>query len=125
MLVRARSVTLPLICGFLAAAWGAGQARAADPNPDASQRPQIELIIHDYLMQHPDVLIAALRAAQDKMHRDNDAKASQAVVDHRRDVSTIRRHRSAATPKAMSRSSSSSTTDALTASRWNRRSNRC
>ena len=37
-------------------------------------------------MQHPDVLIAALRAAQDKLDRDNDAKTTQAVAQHRRDI---------------------------------------
>ncbi len=37
-------------------------------------------------MQHPDVLIAALRAAQDKLDRDNDAKATQAVARHRHDI---------------------------------------
>jgi protein-disulfide isomerase len=88
MPVRARSVILPLLCGLFAIAWWTGLARAADPaaGPGAVQRPQIEAVIHDYLMQHPDVLIAALRAAQDKMHRDDDAKASQAVVEHQRDV---------------------------------------
>ncbi len=67
MLVRARSVILALICGLVAAAWYGGSAEAADPNPP--QRQQIESIIHDYLMQHPDVLIAALRQAEDKMHQ--------------------------------------------------------
>lgn len=90
MLLRSRSVILPLVCGVLAAAWCAtAPARAADPiaaDPHVAQRPQIEAIIHDYLMQHPDVLIAALRVAQDKMHHDDDAKASQAVIEHRRDV---------------------------------------
>ncbi len=37
-------------------------------------------------MQHPDVLIAALREAEDKLHHEDDAKASQAVIQHRREV---------------------------------------
>jgi protein-disulfide isomerase len=84
MLVRSRSVILALVCGLLAAAWCGGSVKAADPN--APQRQQIESMIHDYLMQHPDVLIAALRQAEDKLHHDDDAKASQAVTQHRKEV---------------------------------------
>jgi protein-disulfide isomerase len=84
MLVRRQSLILALICGLAAAAWYGGSAEAADPNPP--QRQQIESIIHDYLMQHPDVLVAALRQAEDRMHQDDDAKASQAVTQHRKEV---------------------------------------
>jgi len=87
MLGSARSLILVLVC-TLAAAAPHGSANAADPTGPASgpQRPQIEAIIHDYLMQHPDVLIAALRVAEDKLHRDDDAKASKAVAQHRREI---------------------------------------
>jgi hypothetical protein len=81
MPVSLRSVTLALVCGIAAAvaAFG-GATKAGDPNPTL-QRPQIEAIIHDYLLQHPDVLIAALRHAKDELHKDDAAKASQAVAD--------------------------------------------
>jgi protein-disulfide isomerase len=85
MLVRARSVILALACGLVAAAYFGASVEAADPNAPP-QRQQIEAIIHDYLMQHPDVLIAALRLAEDKLHHEDDAKASQAVAQHRREV---------------------------------------
>ncbi len=84
MLVRVRSMILALACGLVVGACLAGSVEAADPN--APQRQQIETIIHDYLMQHPDVLIAALRQAEDKLHHDDDAKASQAVTQHRKEV---------------------------------------
>jgi protein-disulfide isomerase len=86
MPVSLRSVTLALVCGIAAAvaAFG-GATKAGDPNPTL-QRPQIEAIIHDYLLQHPDVLIAALRHAKDELHKDDAAKASQAVADHRREI---------------------------------------
>jgi len=84
MLVRARLVLLALACGVVAAAWCGASVEAAEPN--MPQRQQIEAIIHDYLMQHPDVLIAALRQAEDKMNRDDEVKASQAVAQHRREV---------------------------------------
>jgi protein-disulfide isomerase len=83
MLVRARCALLAFACLLLAAA-PTGAIRATEINP--AQRQAIDSIIHDYLMQHPDVLIAALRLAQDKLNRDNDAKAAKAVAQHRRDI---------------------------------------
>ena len=84
----ARSILLALLLGFVVAA---PQARAAGLNAVPQQkntvpRQEIEAIIHDYLLQHPDVLIAALRAAQDKLDNDAAAKASDAVVQHRREL---------------------------------------
>ncbi|HTV45904.1 MAG TPA: DsbA family protein [Stellaceae bacterium] len=78
MLVRARSI-LAFAC-LLVAAVPIGTARAAD---NTVQRQDMDTIIHDYLMHHPDVLIAALRVAEDKLNQDNDAKATQAVVQNR------------------------------------------
>ena len=45
----------------------------------SSQRQAIEAIIHDYLMQNPDVLIEALRTAE-------DAKGKQALSDRRAEI---------------------------------------
>jgi protein-disulfide isomerase len=52
----------------------------------AAQRQAIEGIIHDYLMKNPDVLIEALRGAEDKLSRDADAKATKALGDHRAEI---------------------------------------
>jgi protein-disulfide isomerase len=83
MLDRARLALLGFACLLLAAAPdGAIKAAGIDP----TQRQALDSIIHDYLMQHPDVLIAALRAAQDKLDRDNDTKVSKAVAQHRREI---------------------------------------
>ncbi|MGH7048084.1 MAG: DsbA family protein [Stellaceae bacterium] len=79
MPVRARSMILAFAC-LLVAAVPIGAARAAD---NAVQRQDVDAIIHDYLMHHPDVLIAALRAAEDKLNQDNDTKATQAVAQNR------------------------------------------
>jgi len=57
---------------------------AAEITPE--QRQAIEGIIHDYLMQNPDVLIEALRAAEDKASRDADAKAALVLKDRRGEV---------------------------------------
>jgi protein-disulfide isomerase len=78
-----RLVTLA-VCAIAAAGW-CGGSKAAEPNPPL-QRQQVEAIIHDYLMQHPDVLIAALRQVEDKLHRDDEVKTSQAVADHRHQI---------------------------------------
>lgn len=76
-------VILMLACIFLAAS-GYRSTKAAEMAP--AQRQAIEAVIHDYLMKNPDVLIEALRAAQDKLSRDSDAKATQALGAHRREV---------------------------------------
>jgi len=83
MLVRARSVILALACALVAAA-PIGSVRAAETPP--VQRQAIDAINHDYLMQHPDVLIAALRAAENKLNHESDAKATQAVAQNRLEI---------------------------------------
>ncbi len=83
MLVGVRVMIMALVCALVAVA-PCGASRAADAT--IPQRQQIETVVHDYLLQHPDVLIAALRAAEDKLDRDNDAKASQAVTQHRPEI---------------------------------------
>ena len=72
-----------LACAFLAVAPSRSIA-AAEIAPE--QRQAIEGIIHDYLMQNPDVLIEALRAAEDKASRDADAKAALVLKDRRGEV---------------------------------------
>ena len=83
MPVRARLAFMACVWVIFAAVPYVG-AKAADAT--ATQRQTIDSMIHDYLMQHPDVLIAALRAAQDKLDRDSDAKATQAVASHRQQI---------------------------------------
>jgi protein-disulfide isomerase len=50
------------------------------------QRQAIEAIIHDYLMQNPDVMIEALKAAEAKASSDADAKAAMVLKDRRGEV---------------------------------------
>jgi protein-disulfide isomerase len=83
MLFRAQFVPFTLAYACLAAVPLRSTA-AAEISPP--QRQAIEGIIHDYLMQNPDVLIEALRAAEDKLTRDNDVKAKQALTDRRREI---------------------------------------
>ncbi|MBV8131254.1 MAG: DsbA family protein [Alphaproteobacteria bacterium] len=83
MQLRAPYMAAVLACAFLAVAPSRSIA-AAEIAPE--QRQAIEGIIHDYLMQNPDVLIEALRAAEDKASRDADAKAALVLKDRRGEV---------------------------------------
>ena len=57
---------------------------AADFTP--AQREAIEGIIRDYLMHNPDVLIEALRGAEDKLNREADAKAEKVLAERRSEI---------------------------------------
>jgi protein-disulfide isomerase len=83
MQLRAPFMAPVLACVFLALV-PSRPIPAAEIAPD--QRQAIEGIIHDYLMQNPDVLIEALRAAEDKANRDADAKAALVLKDRRSEV---------------------------------------
>jgi protein-disulfide isomerase len=80
---RAPWVALALACGFFAAA-GAPPIPAADMPTE--KRQEIEAIIHDYLMHNPDVLIEALRGAEDKLNREADAKATTVLSDRQAEI---------------------------------------
>jgi len=73
---RAPFAALALACALLAAV-PLCSIEAAEFTPE--QRKAIEAIIHDYLMQNPDVMIEALRAAE-------DAKSKQVLSDRRREI---------------------------------------
>lgn len=74
---------LALACALVAAVPPRALA-AAEITP--SQREAIEGVIHDYLMKNPDVLIEALRGAEEKMNRDADAKATKALSTRRAEI---------------------------------------
>ncbi len=59
-------------------------AAAADFTTE--QRQAIEAIVRDYLSNHPEVMLDALQAAEDKIKTDAHDKASAAVVTHRREL---------------------------------------
>jgi protein-disulfide isomerase len=57
---------------------------ASDFTPD--QKKEIEAIVRDYLKNHPDVLIEAIQAADDKLKADAKNKVDQALASHRQQV---------------------------------------
>ena len=77
MLFRTPMGVLMLCCAVLAS----GPLRlavAAELAPE--QRRAIESVIHDYMLQHPDVLIEALRAAEEKVKTDAGEKAKESLA---------------------------------------------
>ena len=83
MLFRMPIGTLTLCC-VAAAAVPLRPAGAAELAPE--QRREIESIIRDYLLQHPEVLIEAMRAAEDKVKTEAGEKAKQALVARRSEI---------------------------------------
>jgi len=77
MLFRVSIGTLTLCCVAVAAV-PLRPADAAELAPE--QRREIESVIHDYLLQHPDVLIEALRAAEEKVKTDAGEKAKESLA---------------------------------------------
>jgi protein-disulfide isomerase len=73
---RVQFAALTLACAFLA---GVPLCSIEATEFSPSQRQAIEAIIHDYLLQNPDVLIEALRTAE-------DAKRKQALSDRRQEI---------------------------------------
>ncbi len=80
---RSPSVAFALVCGFIVTLHS-GPVRAAEIPTE--QREAIEGIIHDYLLHNPDVLIEAVRGAEDKLNREADAKAEKVLSDQRREI---------------------------------------
>jgi len=76
-------IALALACGFFAAA-GAPPIQAADVPTE--KRQEIEAIIHDYLIHNPDVMIEAIRGAEDKLNHEADAKATTVLSDRRTEI---------------------------------------
>ncbi len=76
---------MPLaLAGALVAAVSSSGLAATDMPP--AQREAIEGIIHDYLIHNPDVLIEALRGAEDKLNREADANAAKVLSDRRSEI---------------------------------------
>jgi protein-disulfide isomerase len=83
MLFRMSIGTLTLCC-LAVAAVPLRPAGAAELAPE--QRREIESIIHDYLLQHPEVLIEAMRAAEEKVKTEAGEKAKQVLVARRSEI---------------------------------------
>jgi protein-disulfide isomerase len=74
-----------LICLAAALLAATPLARAADAVTPA-QKSAFEQIIHDYILQHPEVVIEALQSAEDKMKAQSEERARSAVVERREEL---------------------------------------
>jgi protein-disulfide isomerase len=84
MLLSAR-VLLLVLTVFAALLLPVSRLAAADEfSPE--QRKEIEGMIRDFLVDHPDVLVDAIQAADDKLKRDAKDKAAKALAAHRAEV---------------------------------------
>jgi protein-disulfide isomerase len=83
--MSSRMPYLPLALALILGAAAPPHALAASDMTPA-QREAIEGVIHDYLMRNPDVLIEALRGAEDRMNREADAKAEKVLGERHREV---------------------------------------
>src|SRR5579864_5967528 len=79
--LRFLSLTIGLL-GVLALA--PRPVSAAEFTPD--QRKAIEGIVRDYLANHPEMLIDALQAADEKLKGEARDKAAKALIEHKKEV---------------------------------------
>jgi protein-disulfide isomerase len=83
---------LPLMPRLAAAVWLAATivllptARAAAADFTSDQRQAIEAIVRDYLKKHPEVVMDAVQAADDKMKSDARDKANLALAARRHEI---------------------------------------
>ena len=57
-------------------------AMAADSSISASQKKEIQKIVHDYLVSNPEVLIEASQALQQKQQQSMQVQAQSAIIDN-------------------------------------------
>lgn len=77
--MTARLLTLAILILALVAV----PTAQADPALSAAQAKQVDALIHDYIIGHPEVIMEALQAAQDKADAARHAEAESALDKHR------------------------------------------
>lgn len=71
-----RSIAAAALCVFM----GAATANAADSFTPAQTR-ELERIVHDYIIKHPEVLMESIQAAEEKEKADKVARAEHSIHD--------------------------------------------
>ncbi len=71
------------LLALMAFALPLGSAANAESALTKAQTKQIDALIHDYLVSHPEVIMESLQAAQDKADADRHAEAEGALGKHR------------------------------------------
>jgi protein-disulfide isomerase len=86
MPVRALIVALIVACALLLSVVALPGGRAAAQDISPQQRRAIEGVIHDYLLNHPRVLIEALRAAEANLASDAKEQAASTIASRRSEI---------------------------------------
>jgi protein-disulfide isomerase len=60
-------------------------AAAAD-SFTSEQRKELEGIVHDYLLAHPDIMLEVLQAAESRIKSDSHDKAAKALTEHKNEL---------------------------------------
>jgi protein-disulfide isomerase len=79
---RLSSIALATTIALLAAPTSAGAAEIVSPE----QKSAFEQIIHDYILQHPELVIEALQTAEDKMKAQAADRGRAALVEKRQEL---------------------------------------
>jgi protein-disulfide isomerase len=83
--IRTIRPSVALLIAFLAVLAFVLPARADDAL-SAAQKAAVDQAIHDYLMNHPDVLMDALKSAQQKSDAQAAAQSQRMIVERRKDL---------------------------------------
>jgi protein-disulfide isomerase len=83
--MRASFLRFALLLPVAALAALASPARAADPLTPL-QKEAVERVIHDYLLEHPEVMVEALRSAEAKLKEKKEENAKEAIVQRRSEL---------------------------------------
>jgi protein-disulfide isomerase len=71
-----------LVVASLAATPLAGAAEKVTP----AKKSAFEQIVHDYILQHPEVIVEALQSAEEKMKAQSEESARAALVERRQEL---------------------------------------
>jgi protein-disulfide isomerase len=74
-----------LICLIAFGLAAAPLARAAEPLT-AAQKSAVEQIVHDYILQHPELVIQALQSAEDKAKTEAEGRIRATLVEKRQEL---------------------------------------
>jgi protein-disulfide isomerase len=86
ILLRTRRLLLAAILCAAAAVPLLARPAAAEEALTPAQKQSFEKLIHDYLLDHPEVLIEALQAAEDKMKQQAEERAQQAIASRSQEL---------------------------------------
>jgi protein-disulfide isomerase len=80
--LRMPAAAMLALAFFALAPFSTARADSFTPN----QHKELEAIIHDYLVNHPEVMLDVLQAAESKIKSDSHDKAAKALTEHKNEL---------------------------------------